>query len=417
MQPTVRPPLGGRPPTQRDAKGGNSGYVRSTPREYINDAYGVDPTALDLPPLPNPQQIASAPPLLNPNRSTLRNFPPFRATWLTNVNGRTEAKSKPVTTLDLRSLSSLPARLLNDARVLEAAQLHLGSRRPGVSVYAFERCAATQRDHMDRGVRRGEGELATTAEDRAYDATNYRALSEDEATCRRYNHALSVRLRMLVDADALMSKLQEVRGGGVLGNREDANKAMELAKFRREAYMKTAKIVEDYPLPVTFEDVAWPALPDATSQQSTASALPTQQSTEDGEPAAKRIRPGDAETPTSLPSLLGSGMEATPLRATAESTGSPPTPRRGGVSYRPAKIAADGSLARRLKDAIADLFPLHFPRVPGSCGRNRQGPFQAAHRLSPEYQSDAHLLLSAEVRAMLELRKIWGVGRKFHPNP
>jgi len=385
-----------------------TGFFGLNKRDYIN-GYHLDPIT-SLPPPP--------PPLHNPppsprQRRVLRKFFPFKATWLTGISGETEAKAKP-----LSPVSSTPSLLLNDARVYAAATSFLTSRKSRTNVFAFEDCAGVQTSHRSQIASNREPNAAipltplpTTAENHAnlpFDAVTYTNLDQDQLTCRRYNLALATRLRNLADGDLLLAKLKDVRcESGFLGNAADAKSRAEQHRFRHESYTKAAKLVEDYPIPLSCDSLE--AVLEHPNHDVDADSYKHQRA-----PSPKRRKQSLAEPPkcpraaadsSSLPLLPDSMSQELLFENGSQVTSTSSVPWTS--SHHPPKIRVGGSILRRLTVSILEIHKRFYPS-------SKTGGFDwsVVHRGDPDFEEDQRMLSNPELKSMMQLRRIWGVGPK-----
>jgi DNA polymerase/3'-5' exonuclease PolX len=266
--------------------------------------------------------------------------------------------------------------------------------------------------------------LGTTADNRAaapFDESDLSGVSSVEMmTCRKYNLALAQRLRYLADAEVCQEKLLSLASPTTYGNYEDYAKKTETKRFWHEAYTKTAKIVEDYPTPVTFDCIE---KPDSEVYFST-----TVRANEYPSPPPKRSKTSSSRSRSAKPTILAATATNTANPAESYSLPSIPSSSQGSsqishatgstsvfspatkqmlTAARPPPIKANGSIARRLVDAMLDLAPMFYPQT----GRSG-GPTDESHKTTKEYMADEALLADSRIQSMMELRKIWGVGPK-----
>jgi len=170
----------------------------------------------------------------------------FQATWLRGLKGNMEAKGAA----HPKRIDE-EAEVLNDSKVLEAAMKELGRRRKWE--YFFEKCYTTQEEadeggRGDGGTHRGKDGVFAL-----YDDGGVRSFRK----IKGYNMAIAKFLKNVGDAIDASVALNGVRGkmNGMVGRKEVNKRQSTAMNFRLEAYRRTAKIVEAFPIAVTFESL------------------------------------------------------------------------------------------------------------------------------------------------------------------
>ena len=363
----------------------------------------------------------------------------------------------------------------------------LEGRRGGWK-YAFERCAEAQ---ARRGAEGGGGGGGGRTEAKSGKRTSIFSIYDEPASpplaghspsasppspsssssaaayraCRLYNAAVSSHLSKLSSATSALSSLRKCASRSQ-GLSKAARAEAKADEFRAEAYKKAAKVVLDYPVPVTVASIAVQATDaadkDAVHKKKNRARVDSGKPPCKEDEANKRRRKstvrspcewmddhftggggggggnasgrhasGGGSTQGSLPSLPKS--VPTPLRLASSFSSSPPAAASPAAALlppsptnrnlylhsspsrlkrlrqndpaNPPPIRCGGSVRRRLVNAILHFYPLHYP-----CRSDLPAAAAYSYLDGEEWKSDSALLENPSIKSMVEFRKIWGVG-------